>query len=157
MWTDIQMKRYLGRYQRSSVPMKSEAHQGSMSRWLSGKESACSSGDVSSIPGSGRSPWRNWQLMPAFLPGKSRGQRSLMGYSPWGCRVRYNWVTEHMHSSYILNSRKRIPLRQTWWSFSSPFPHRLLSELLPAVVMEAAGLPLARTNFLLHWTKQAWD
>ena len=64
-------------------------------------------------------------------------------------------LSEHMHSSYILNSRKRIPLRQTWWSFSSPFPHRLLSELLPAVVMEAAGLPLARTNFLLHWTKQA--
>ena len=87
MWTDIQMKRYLGRYQRSSVPMKSEAHQGSMSRWLSGKESACSLGDVSSIPGSGRSPWRNWQLMPAFLPGKSRGQRSLMGYSPCGGKV----------------------------------------------------------------------
>ena len=25
--------------------------------WLSGKESACSSGDAGSIPGSGRSPW----------------------------------------------------------------------------------------------------
>ena len=22
---------------------------------------------------------------PAFLPGKSHGQRSLVGYSPWGC------------------------------------------------------------------------
>ena len=22
---------------------------------------------------------------PAFLPGKSHGQRSLAGYSPWGC------------------------------------------------------------------------
>ena len=23
----------------------------------------------------------------ATLPGKSHGQRSLVGYSPWGCRV----------------------------------------------------------------------
>ena len=30
-------------------------------------------------------PWRrNWQLTPVFLPGNSRGQRSLAGYSPWG-------------------------------------------------------------------------
>ena len=34
---------------------------------------------------------RNWQLTPVFLPGKSQGQRSLVGYSPWGPkRVRYN-------------------------------------------------------------------
>ena len=30
-------------------------------------------------------PWRReWQPTPVFLPGKSHGQRSLMGYSPWG-------------------------------------------------------------------------
>ena len=23
---------------------------------------------------------------PVFLPGKSHGQRSLVGYSPWGCK-----------------------------------------------------------------------
>ena len=23
---------------------------------------------------------------PVFLPGESRGQRSLAGYSPWGCK-----------------------------------------------------------------------
>ena len=27
---------------------------------------------------------RQWQPTPVFLPGKSRGQRSLVGYSPWG-------------------------------------------------------------------------
>ena len=26
----------------------------------------------------------------SILPGKSHGQRSLAGYSPWGCRVRHN-------------------------------------------------------------------
>ena len=30
-------------------------------------------------------PWRRkWQPTPLFLPGKSHGQRSLVGYSPWG-------------------------------------------------------------------------
>ena len=30
-------------------------------------------------------PWRRmWWTIPVFLPGKSHGQRSLMGCSPWG-------------------------------------------------------------------------
>ena len=29
---------------------------------------------------------REWQSTPVFLPGKSHGQRSLVGYSPWGCK-----------------------------------------------------------------------
>ena len=29
---------------------------------------------------------RKWQPAPVFLPGKSHGQRSLVGYSPWGQR-----------------------------------------------------------------------
>ena len=34
----------------------------------------------------GKFPWRRaWQPTPVFLPGKSHGQRSLAGYSPWGC------------------------------------------------------------------------
>ena len=33
----------------------------------------------------GKIPWRKkWQSTPALLPGKSHGQRSLVGYSPWG-------------------------------------------------------------------------
>ena len=57
---------------------------------LDGKESVCNSvdtRDLGSIPGSGRSPWRRkWQPTPVFLPGKSHGQRSLVDYSPWGCK-----------------------------------------------------------------------
>ena len=31
--------------------------------------------------------WRRaWQSTPVFLPVKSLGQRSLVGYSPWGCK-----------------------------------------------------------------------
>ena len=32
-------------------------------------------------------PWRReWQPTPVFLPGKSHGQKSLVGYSSWGCK-----------------------------------------------------------------------
>ena len=37
-------------------------------------------------PWVGNIPWRReWQPTPVFLPGESHGQRSLAGYSPWGC------------------------------------------------------------------------
>ena len=32
---------------------------------------------------------------PVFLPGKSHGWRSLVGYSPWGCKELD--TTEHLH------------------------------------------------------------
>ena len=51
----------------------------------SGKEPAGDVRDVCLIPVSGRLPCRRkWQPTPVSLPGKSHGQRSLAGYSPWG-------------------------------------------------------------------------
>ena len=48
-------------------------------------------GDMGLIPGLERSPRRRkWHSTLVFLPGKSHGQRSLVGYSPWGCRVRHD-------------------------------------------------------------------
>ena len=38
-------------------------------------------------PWVGKIPWRReWPSTPVFLPGKSHGQRSLLGYSPWSCK-----------------------------------------------------------------------
>ena len=48
----------------------------------SGKESACNVGDLGSMPGLGRFPWRREQLpTPVFWPGEFHGL-----YSPWGCK-----------------------------------------------------------------------
>ena len=51
------------------------------------KESACNAEDlVQSLVG--KIPWRREQLpTPVFLPGESRGQRGLAGYSPGGHKV----------------------------------------------------------------------
>ena len=57
------------------------------------KETTCNAGDPRLIPGSGRVPWRReWQPTPVFLPGESHGQRSLVGYSPWGCKE--SWLND---------------------------------------------------------------
>ena len=39
---------------------------------------------------------RQWKPTPVFLPGKSHGQKSLVGYSPWGCKELD--TTEHTHT-----------------------------------------------------------
>ena len=52
-----------------------------------GKESACQGRRYGLDPWVGKIPWRRkWQLTPVFLTGKSHWQRSLVGYSPWGCK-----------------------------------------------------------------------
>ena len=46
------------------------------------KESPCNVGDMGLIPGLEKILWRwKWQPTPVFLPGKSHGQRNLVGYS----------------------------------------------------------------------------
>ena len=64
--------------------------------WLSGKESACQLRRCGFNPWVGKIPWRRkWQPTPVFLPGKSHGQGSLVGYSPQGHkRVRHDLVTK---------------------------------------------------------------
>ena len=48
-------------------------------------------------------PWRRqWQPTPVFLPGESHGQRSLVGYSPWGRKESdtTEWLHPLTHSYY---------------------------------------------------------
>jgi len=51
------------------------------------KNSPTNAGDTGFDPWVGKMPWsRKRQSTPVFLPGKLHGQRSLEGYSPWGCK-----------------------------------------------------------------------
>ena len=56
----------------------------------SGKESTCQCRRHKRYgfdPQVGKTPWSSkWYPTPVFLPGKFHGQRSLVGYSPWGCK-----------------------------------------------------------------------
>ena len=52
---------------------------------------------------------RKCQPNPLFLHGKSHGQRSLTGYSPWGCkRVRHDSATKQQwQQQYTLGGKKK--------------------------------------------------
>ena len=62
-----------------------------------GKESACNAGDAGDVgltPGSGNPLEEGMTTHSSiFLPGASLGQKSLVGYSPWGCKE--SDATEH--------------------------------------------------------------
>ena len=69
--------------------------------FLGGKESTCQCSSCKRCgfdPWVGKIPWcRKWQLYLVFLPGKSHGQRNLVGCNPWGLkRVRCDWASMHI-------------------------------------------------------------
>ena len=52
--------------------------------WLRSKEFACQCSRHRLDPWIGKIPWRRkWQPTAVFLPGKSHGQKGLVGYSSW--------------------------------------------------------------------------
>ena len=73
-------------------------------RWLRGKESACQCRRPRRCrlnPWVRKIPWRRkWPPTPVSLPGKSHGQRSLVGYSPWGCKELDTTEQVHMHNLF---------------------------------------------------------
>ena len=62
--------------------------------WVSGKESAFQCRRHEFDPWFTKVPWRRkWQTTPVFLPGKSHGHRSLVGYSPWDHKSQ-TWLSD---------------------------------------------------------------
>ena len=68
-------------------------------RWHSGKESACQAGDLGSPLGGEDALEKEMITHSSILACKFHGQRSLMGYSPWGGRVGHDWA--HTHDSQV--------------------------------------------------------
>ena len=69
-------------------------------------------------------PWRRaWRPTLAFLPGGSHGQRSLVVYGPWGCRVRHDWS----YSIHMYQAKAKFPFLT---EFSVDFHAALCSHWL---------------------------
>ena len=60
-------------------------------------------------PWVGKIPWRRkWQPTPVFLPGESHGWRSLVGYSPRGCKESDTTEQLHFLSFFKINSLSHL-------------------------------------------------
>ena len=81
--------------------------------WLSSKEFTCNAADAVLIPGLGRSPGEeNGNLLQYSCLESPHRQRSLVGYSPWGCTESdmTQWLNHHhqwkvfvFHSSFCFH------------------------------------------------------
>ena len=83
---------------------------------LDGKASAYNAGETGFDPWVGKVPWRRkWQPTPVFMPGKSHGPRSLVGYSPWDHKE--SDMTERLH--FIHSSWPLFPFEipSSFWMF----------------------------------------
>ena len=109
------------------------------------KESTCQSGRCRFDTWVRKIAWRRkWQPTPVFLPGKSHGQQSLMGYIPWGnknCREPVRHSTrdkghEEGGSAYAkVGSSQESP-----WIFLSIYPQKTRVCLLYCFVLSPLTL-----------------
>ena len=99
----------------SSRPRKLYLEEGSHS----GKESACQSRRRKRCkfnPWVGKIPWsKKWHPTLVFLPRKFHGLRSLMDYSPWGCKK--SDMTEHTQRQ--ISNHYILPVKQNYMSIIS--------------------------------------
>ena len=91
-------------------------------RWLSGKESACQCRRCQYLgfdPWVRKNPWRsNWQPLPIFLSRESNRQKSLVDYSPWGCKKLD--TAEHTCKECTCKLDSSVAIGQTYfvlWTF----------------------------------------
>ena len=119
-------------------------------RWCSGKESTC---QCRRCKRCGFDPWikktawsRKWQSTPVFLPGKSHGQRSLAGYSPW----------DHKELDVTYTKLPPPQTLRTWtrkecvvlsWPKTSSAARSAVGEFLNRVIFTSPALLILKQNW----------
>ena len=81
-------------------------------------------------PWVGKIPWRRkCQPTPIFLPGKSHGERSLVGHSPWGCKELDMTERGSRHSHGVGRAEPRVMLGWSWvWRLPRPYGRLKFSQ-----------------------------
>ena len=99
-------------------------HLGFPGGW-DGKASAFNARDLGLIPGLGRSPEGNVNPLQYSCLENPPGQRSLVGYSPWGCKEwdMTQWLNIHTHRNYDNNTHLRMWINGSsyilWWGWKT--------------------------------------
>ena len=96
---------------------------------------------------------RRWHLTPVLLPGKSHGQRSLVGYSPWGCEEldTTEWLN-NKHIYWMLYWSGFIDREQNLlWLVSGDF-----LQSIEEVIGEGNGTPLQYSRLENPMDRGAW-
>ena len=86
---------------------------------------------------------REWRPPPAFLPGESRGQRSLVGYSPRGCQE--SNTTDRRSTSHRMWQSPRwlctVRVDRAYWGHERPAEGKGMCAVWPEVSVLSPALP----------------
>ena len=101
---------------------------------------------------------RKWQPTPVLWPGKSHGQRSLVGYIAWGCKE--SDMTERLHFHFHFQGDDRRCQTNVLWNCTRVISHSLYfcfcewaACLLPNVNTSTSALmysPLIVQTYSFH-------
>ena len=123
-------------------------------RRFSGEESTCQCRRCRRQgfdPWVGKIPWRRkWLSTPVFLPRESHGQRSMVGYSPWGRKESH--TTKQLTLFSFIESTMITLLLQAFWSFGHetcgiPAPQPGIEFIPPHTIPYCSG-----SQSPSHWT-----
>ena len=106
--------------------------------------------DAGSIHGLGRSPGEgNGNPLQLFLPGKSHGERSLAGYSPWSHKE--SDTTEHRHVDDLCSISLPISLNRFHWLFL------FARSGIWSILCQSLGYRLASSFFFFFWLSHLYQ
>ena len=95
---------------------------------------------------------RKRQPTPVFLPAKSHGQRSLVGYSPWG-HMTWHDMTEQLHFHFLWNAK-----RTNQSILKEINPEHSLEGLMLKLKLQCFGHLMQRVNSLEKIeSKRCWE
>ena len=103
-------------------------------------------------PQVGKIPWRRiWQPTLVFLPREAHGQRSLVGYSPWGCKQldTTEQVTLSQHQGYIYRYMHVLVAQlcpTLCDSMDCSLPDFSVHGISQAGILEWAAIPFSRSS-----------
>ena len=111
-------------------------------------------------PWVGKILWRRkWQPTPVLLPGKSHGQRSLVGYSPWGRKESDTTEQLHFHVSLCFSSTHCCLVAKSCQTLCEPVdydPQAPLSMGFPMLKKPGLGEEDMGRGLWGHRNRKAW-
>ena len=95
-------------------------------------------------------PWRTWQPTPVFLPEEFHGQRSLVGYSPWGFKEldTTECLTLSLHFTLYIYQFSSVQSLQSCPTLCNP-----MDCSMPGLPVPHQLLELTQTH--VHWVGDA--
>ena len=99
---------------------------------------------------------RHWQPTPVILPGKSHGQRSLVGCSPWG-RWSWTWLRDFTFTFHFHALEKEMATHSSVLAWRIPGTGGTWWAAVYGVAQNWTGLKRLSSSSSSRWDQMPWS